>query len=204
MATLGTRIRELRVNRNLTLEEVGAQTGLSVSFLSMVERDKVSISVDNLERLAHFYEIHIVNFFNTPEESPVMITRRERIEECLDAKKNSQAAVTLLANKPDAKIEPLLVTIAPGKEEPHFRKHEADMLLYVLAGEALLISETGDQIELHQGDMAYYVNFPHRRLANASKETPLAVISVTAPPTSSLDELLAARQGSWIMTEEKR
>ena len=71
MSTLGFRIRELRQYRNLTLEQVAEESGFSVSFLSMVERDKVSISVDNLEKLAHYYNVHMVHFFSGPEESPV-------------------------------------------------------------------------------------------------------------------------------------
>ena len=76
MDTLGFRIRELRQSRNLTLEQAAADTGLSVSFLSMLERDKVSVSVDNLEKLAHYYEVHMVHFFTGPDETPVLVTRR--------------------------------------------------------------------------------------------------------------------------------
>lgn len=203
MPNLGSRIRELRQSRNLTLEQVAADTGLSVSFLSMLERDKVSISVDNLEKLARYYEVHMVHFFSGSTETPVMVTRRAAILERLDATDKNPAAVTLLVNRPNARIEPLLVNIAPGKEEPHFRKHEADTLAYILEGDARLISETGDEIELNQGDLAYYVNLPHRRYANASQSKPLVLIIITAPPTSSLDDLLNARQGSWVMSEEK-
>lgn len=203
MTNLGFRLRDLRQSRNLTLEQVAADTGLSVSFISMLERDKVSVSVDNLEKLAHYYEVHMVHFFNGSEESPVMVTRRADILERLNDTGNSPAAVTLLVNRPNARIEPLLVNIAPGREEPHFRKHEADTLAYILEGQARLISETGEEIELNQGDMAYYVNLPHRRFANASQSKPLVLITITAPPTSSLDDLLKARQGSWVMGEEK-
>jgi len=203
MQNLGSRIRELRQSRNLTLEQVAADTGLSVSFISMLERDKVSVSVDNLEKLARYYEVHMVHFFSGPEESPVMVTRRADILERLNDISNSPAAVTLLVNRPNARIEPLLVNIAPGREEPHFRKHEADTLVYVLEGQARLISETGEEIELNQGDLAYYINIPHRRFANASQSKPLVLIITTAPPTSSLDDLLKARQGSWVMSEEK-
>jgi transcriptional regulator with XRE-family HTH domain len=199
MPNLGPRIRELRQNRNLTLEQVASDTGLSVSFLSMLERDKVSVSVDNLERLARYYEVHMVHFFSGPDETPVMVTRRSDIIQRLNETENSPAAVTLLVNRPNARIEPLLVNIAPGRDEPHFRKHEADTLAYILEGKARLISETGEVIDLEQGDLAYYVNLPHRRFANASKSKPLVLIIITAPPTSSLDDLLNARQGSWEM-----
>lgn len=203
MPNLGARIRELRLSRGLKLEQVAEETGLSVSFLSMLERDKASISVDNLEKLARYYEVHMVHFFTGPEETPVHITRREDILKSLDDTGAGPAMVTLLANRPNARIEPLLVNIAPGQEEPHFRKHEADTLVYILEGQARLISETGEELELHQGDLAYYVNFPHRRFGNASKEKPLLLITITAPPTSSLDELMKARQGNWIMGREE-
>ena len=203
MSMLGTRLRELRQSRNLTLEQVAEETELSVSFLSMLERDKVSISVDNLEKLARYYQVHMVHFFQGPETSPVYVTRRENILQGIAENTPAPARVTLLVNTPNARMEPLLVSIAPGQEEPHFRKHEADTLLYVLEGQARLISESGDaDVILNQGDLAYYVNFPHRRIANASSEHPLLLVSVTAPPTSSLDDLLRARQGAWMMKPE--
>jgi transcriptional regulator with XRE-family HTH domain len=201
MSNLGLRIRELRKSHHLTLEQVSADTGLSVSFLSMLERDKVSVSVDNLEKLAHYYQIHMVNFFSGEEQSPVLVTRREDFLKSMSKTGGSPASVTLLSNRPNARIEPLLVHIAPGREEPHFRNHEADTLVYILEGQARLISETGEELVLEQGDLAYYVNFPHRRFANASNRTQLVLITITAPPTSSLDELIQARQGSWVMDE---
>lgn len=203
MPNIGLRIRELRQQRGQTLEQVAAETGLSVSFISMLERDKVSISVDNLEKLAHYFQVHMVHFFRNEVASPVQVTRRDEIVKSLGQTSKVPASVTLLSNRPDARMEPLLVVIAPGREEPHFREHEADVLLYVLEGDAVLISEAGEEIPLNQGDMAYYVNVPHRRVANASNKKQLLLIVITAPPTSSLDDLIQARQGSWLMSEKK-
>jgi transcriptional regulator with XRE-family HTH domain len=203
MADIGARIRELRQQRGQTLEQVASETGLSVSFLSMLERDKVSVSVDNLEKLAEYFQVHMVHFFQAEEASPVQVTRREEIVKGLSVTEKSPASITLLSNRPNARMEPLLVAIAPGHAEPHFRQHEADVLLYVLEGEAILESETGEQIELHQGDMAYYVNVPHRRIVNSQKDKYLLLIAITSPQTSSLDELLQARQGAWVMMEKK-
>ncbi len=202
MPNIGFRLRELRLGRGLTLEQVAADTGLSVSFLSMLERDKVSVSVDNLEKLARYYQVHMVHFFRTPQEDNVLITRRADILQRLAENGASPASVTLLTNRPNARMEPLLVNVAPGKEEPHFRQHEADTLVYILEGRARLVAETGEEVELAAGDLAYYVNLPHRRFVNASPSERLVLVIVTAPPTSSLDELLKARQGAWKMGEE--
>jgi transcriptional regulator with XRE-family HTH domain len=203
LSSIGPRIRILRQTRGLTLEQVAADTGLSVSFISMLERDKVSISVDNLERLANYFQVHMVHFFRSETASPVLVTRREEIVKSMALTAQGPASVILLANRLDAHMEPLLINIAPGQEEPHFRQHEADTLLYVLEGQARLVAETGEEIELSQGDLAYYVNIPHRRITNASREQKLIIISITSPQTSSLDELLEARKGSWVMSAEK-
>lgn len=200
METLGSRIRELRQTRNLTLEQVAAESGFSVSFLSMVERDKVSISVDNLEKLARYYNVHMVHFFTGPEESPVQVTRHSQVLENLERKNGGPATVTLLSNRANARMEPLLVSIAPGQEEPHFRKHEADTLVIILRGQARLISETGEETQLNEGDIAYYLNQPHRRFINGSPDQPLLLVAITAPVTSSLDELIRAREGNWDMS----
>ncbi len=202
MPNIGLRLRELRQARNLTLEQVAADTGLSVSFLSLLERDKVSVSVDNLERLARYYQVHMVHFFSGPEENAVLVTRRADILRRLAENGASPASVTLLTNRPNARMEPLLVNIAPGREEPHFRRHEADTLVYVLEGRARLVAENGEEVTLETGDLAYYANLPHRRFINASQSERLVMFIVTAPPTSSLDELLKARQGAWTMGEE--
>jgi transcriptional regulator with XRE-family HTH domain len=202
MSHIGLRIRELRQQRGQTLEQVANETGLSVSFLSMLERDKVSISVDNLERLAEYFQVHMVHFFRSEAASPVQVTRREDILNSQSLTSQSPASITLLSSQPNARMEPLLIVIAPGQQEPHFRNHEADVLLYVLEGEAILLAETGEETALHQGDLAYYVNIPHRRVVNAQKDKHLLLIAITSPQTSSLDELMQARQNAWVMMEK--
>jgi transcriptional regulator with XRE-family HTH domain len=196
MALIGSRLRELRLKRNLTLAQVAEDTGFVVSYLSQLERDKVSISVDNLERLARYYEVHMVHFFRGPQESPVFVTRREQMMKNLAAQTHGPAVVTLIANRAEARLEPLLIKINPGQEEPHFRQHEADALIYILEGHARLISDNGEETELFTGDLAYYVNYPHRRVANASQDRPLLILAITAPPTSALDGLVDTSQAT--------
>ena len=84
----------------------------------------------------------------------------------------------------------------PGEEEPHFRSHDADTLLYVLEGKATIVSEKGEEIKLEKGDLAYYINFPRKRLANRDAKKELLVIAITSPPTSSLDELISMKEAS--------
>jgi transcriptional regulator with XRE-family HTH domain len=196
MNKIGKRLRELRLSRGLTLKQVAEETGFALSYLSQLERDKVSINVDNLERLAMFYEVHMVHFFRMAEETPIQVVKKTDIDNLTKLGQDSPAAVALLSNRSDARIEPLLIKIKPGEEEPHFRTHDADTLIYVLQGKALIVSELGDRVELEQGDLAYYNNFPRKRLANTSSREPLMVIAISSPPTTSLDEMIRMRQAA--------
>ena len=54
---LGRRLKALRVNRGLSLKEVGAETGVSSSFISMVETGRNDLSVGRLIVLADFYGV---------------------------------------------------------------------------------------------------------------------------------------------------
>ena len=59
MLNLGGVLRRLRKNQGLTLTDVNAKTGLSVSFLSDIERNKTRPSLDSLEKLAEFYDVGV-------------------------------------------------------------------------------------------------------------------------------------------------
>lgn len=54
---LGRRLKALRLNRGLSLKEVGAETGVSPSFISMVETGRNDLSVGRLLVLADCYGV---------------------------------------------------------------------------------------------------------------------------------------------------
>lgn len=54
---LGRRLKALRLHRGLSLKEVGAETGVSASFISMVETGRNDLSVGRLLVLADFYGV---------------------------------------------------------------------------------------------------------------------------------------------------
>lgn len=60
---LGNELRHLRKLRRLTLLEVSEQTGLSVSFLSDIERGRTNPSLESLEKLAGCYGVSFNEIF---------------------------------------------------------------------------------------------------------------------------------------------
>ncbi len=52
MMNIGSTIKNFRLKRNLTLEEVSEETGLSLSYLSYLERGKRNINFPALEKIS--------------------------------------------------------------------------------------------------------------------------------------------------------
>jgi XRE family transcriptional regulator, regulator of sulfur utilization len=59
---LQDRLKELRSARDLTLKEVAERTGLSVSYLSDIERGRTTPTLNTLELVAEALEISVIDF----------------------------------------------------------------------------------------------------------------------------------------------
>ncbi len=60
---VGSKIRKLRKEQNLTLEELSKKTGLSLSYISLIERGLKNPSLKALEKIAEFFGINPAIFF---------------------------------------------------------------------------------------------------------------------------------------------
>ena len=72
---IGNRMRELRKTKRMTLVALGKATGLSVGFLSQVERDLSSPSIKALHDIARVLGVNISWFF---EENDPATTEERR------------------------------------------------------------------------------------------------------------------------------
>lgn len=71
LADMGLQIRGLRIARDLTLAELAAQSGLSIGFISKVERGKARPSVTALQELATALDVAVGWFFTSTGPAPV-------------------------------------------------------------------------------------------------------------------------------------
>ncbi len=60
---LGTKIRELRKHRGVTLEELAFQTKTDYSYLQQIESGKRNPSVKRIAEIAHALKVHISELF---------------------------------------------------------------------------------------------------------------------------------------------
>ena len=67
---IGKRLKEIRGERKLSLGKVSATTGVSVSYLSMLENNKRRFNVEVLEKLGAYYKMQLHEFFQRPKRRP--------------------------------------------------------------------------------------------------------------------------------------
>ena len=175
-AAIGTHLRQLRAKRQLSLAQVARAVGISVGFLSALERSQMSGSVGTLRKLARFYKTSILDFFDTHEARSLQVRPRER--KVLDAGPGVRMELLAWGN---AVMEPHLFRVAPGSGSGDSYTHEGEEFLYVLRGE-LQIAVNEDEYRLKPGDSFYFESAtPHHWKNPGRAET--WVLWVNTPPT---------------------
>jgi DNA-binding transcriptional MerR regulator/quercetin dioxygenase-like cupin family protein len=173
---IGAHLRQLRNRRHLSLSEVAQAVGISVGFLSALERSQMSGSVGTLRKLARFYKTNILEFFEASEANGRHVRPAER--KVLEAGEGVRMELLAWGN---TVMEPHLFRVAPdaGSGDPY--THEGEEFIYVLRGD-LEITLNGEEHRLKPGDSFYFESAtPHRWRNPGRKQT--WVLWVNTPPT---------------------
>jgi transcriptional regulator with XRE-family HTH domain len=175
---VGLQIRSRRQRQRLSLREVATQTGLSISFLSQVERDRVAPSISSLKQIARALDVTVSELLAEHRDDHHAVLRAADRPTWSLARTQFQ----LLTTRPDRKMEPQLITYEPhGESGDHALTHEGEEFLFVLSGR--LSCWIGDeQTSLEAGDCAYFSSQSPHRMATLD-DAPCVCFLVATPPT---------------------
>ncbi len=179
---VGKKIKDIREDKGLTLEDIAGRTGLSPSDISQIENLMVSPSLGTLIKLARAIEVSISYFFGEDTEQPFCLVRAE------ERKMVSRFASTEGASygysyeslgycKKDGEMDPFIVTLNPpdvSQVDPNC--HTGEEFIFVLEGEVEV--KLGDHTDvLHSGDSIYYdANIPHVVACYGGKEARILAV----------------------------
>ena len=173
---IGAHLRQLRSRRRLSLAQVAQEVGISVGFLSALERSQMSGSVGTLRKLAGFYKTNILDFFDASGASSRQVRPAER--KVLEAGEGVRMELLAWGN---TIMEPHLFRVAPEAGSGEAYAHEGEEFIYVLHGD-LEIKVEDAEYRLKPGDSFYFESAtPHRWRNPGRHET--WVLWVNTPPT---------------------
>ena len=153
MNTIGARIRAVRKAKGWTLDALASQCGLSIGFLSQVERDLTTLSIVSLSAICHALGVPIESMVSSSSpigQPPSAVTRADQ-QLHIQIGGSPITYRYLTGQLPDVPIEELLIAeFPPGCNQQH-SSHEGQELGYVLRG-SLVLTVQGKQIPLQVGD----------------------------------------------------
>jgi transcriptional regulator with XRE-family HTH domain len=173
---IGKSLRTLRKRRHLTLKQVSQASGLSVAFLSQVERELTSLSVSSLASIAKALDVSPSYFFPPPSPNGALVRGYARQPFSMD---HADVVYARLGSTFEGRtLEPLMATYPPAyvSEES---SHAGEEFYYVLAGQ-LVVEVDGEEHRLSADDSLHFDSLRPHRLSNQS-DSPVRVIAVTTP-----------------------
>ena len=177
---IGNKIRRIRLQRGLTQEELADRCELSKGFISLLERDQASPSLDTLSDILESLGTDLSSFFAKNDDEKIVFGEDDIfVKE--DEEQLRGRIRWLVPSAQKNKMEPILVEMAPGGETVEEDPHEGEEFGYVLSGTVKIV--VGDRVERVRKDESFYFQptAPHR-LVNAGK-TVCKVIWVSTPPS---------------------
>lgn len=155
----GERLRRLRVRSRKTLKEVAEATGLSISFISAVERGDSGASVASLGLLAGYYGAKFSEVFgaNLRRDSP-LVRKDERAVMKLESGVSFEDLATT-----DRIMDPTILHAPPHTGSGGFYSHEGEEFVHVTTGVLFVELKGQGTFSLKPGDTLYYSSKIHHR-----------------------------------------
>jgi transcriptional regulator with XRE-family HTH domain len=165
---IGSRIRKLRIERNLTLNDLAKTTGYTSGYLSKVENSVKAPPVSTLIGLAKALGVDIEAFFSEEKKriSFSLLRKSERLEMGDPAGNLADYAYQpLVSSYPNRKMNPYILTVFKDFQGINNFHHQGEEFLFMLEGRAEFTH--GDQtVTLEEGDAIYFdASIPHHGVA---------------------------------------
>lgn len=177
---IGQKIRALRQERRLTLQDLADLTGLSKPLLSQIENDQVTPPIATLLKISKGLKVGIHLFFENEGDRQKYVLTRSGSNPA--SKRRPKGEITdgylyrsLAPGIRHKHIEPFLVEFESLPwDQSRFFSHDGEEFLYILRGD--LEFHYGDEImSLQTGDSIYYDSSEKHGYVSTGSESALAV-----------------------------
>lgn len=172
-AQLGKRLRRRRRELDLTLKEVADGAGLSVGFISQIERGIATPSLSSLVAVSHVLQVEVGNFLSQPVASTALSRHDQRATYAIS--ENSLTYERVSSSFPGNVLRSVIIHEPPGhRGEPI--AHEGEEMMFVLKG-AITVELEGEPSILGENDSIHFQSSRTHATWNHTDE-PAAVLWV--------------------------
>lgn len=180
MAKIGENLRRLRLRRHLSTRELASRSGISHSTISLIERDKISPTIDTLQAVLDALGSRLSEFLSGIREGGASpFYRADDLPEIGNPENISYKIIGL--NHPYRSIQFLNETYAIGADSGEMLTHVAQETGYVMSGQIEVTVGQATRV-LEKGDGYYFDSREFHRFRNVGF-TKAEIISAISPPS---------------------
>lgn len=174
---IGKKIRKLRTIRGISLQRLSEDLGMSYSYLSGLENEKHSITLNNLQRIANYFKVDLISLLRVNDQETIYIEKDKRVSNVMD----DGIIFQVVTNENIKNLQVSFVTIPPNAPtERNIHKHvEGDEFIYVIEGEVIVIVEDTKYV-LKKEDCLIFSSDKEHTIYTEAK--PSKIMLVSSPP----------------------
>lgn len=179
MMDIGNKLKELRIQKGLTQEELADRCELSKGFISQVENNLTSPSIATLIDILQSLGSDLTEFFTHTPEEQIVFHKGDYFEKTDEELQNK--IEWIIPNAQKNQMEPIRLNLAPGGSSYPDTPHEGEEFGYVLSGSISLVLGKRS-LKVKKGESFYFT--PHTtHYIKANDKTGASLIWVSSPPS---------------------
>ena len=176
---IGNKIRELRIQKGLTQEELADRAELSKGFISQVERDLTSPSIATLMDILQCLGTDLKDFFNEDTDEQIVFHKEDYFQK-LEVDRQ-HIIEWIIPNAQKNIMEHIRLTLEPGGSTYPDNPHEGEEFGYVLSG-SIILHLGKKSYPVKKGETFYFTpNTTHS--IECGGKSGAVVIWVSSPPS---------------------
>ncbi len=173
---IGHKIKQLRIQKGLTLEELASRSELTKGFLSQLERNLTSPSIATLNDIIEALGSSLSDFFKEEKEEKIVFRKKDFFVDVRD----TYTVHWIVPNTQKNEMEPILLELPQGGTSFVMDPHSGEEFGYVAEGCVTLISDKESHV-VHKGE-TFYLSGKNSHYLKNEKKTTAKVIWISTPP----------------------
>lgn len=175
---IGEKIKELRIQNNLTQEELANRSELSKGFISQIERNLTSPSIATLMDILECLGTDLKTFFNDNTQEKIVFHKDDYFIK--EDKELCQTISWIVPNAQKNDMEPILITLEKDGHSNMDDPHSGEEFGYILAGSINVVLGSA-KFKAKKGESFYYKANKIHYLENIGSSV-ATVLWICSPP----------------------
>lgn len=176
---IGKKIRRMRIEKQLTQEELANRCELSKGFISQLENNLTSPSIASLMDILEILGTNLKEFFNEIDNEKITFKKDDMFE--TEDVELGYELMWLVPNSQKNDMEPIILTLKEGGRYKKEKPHEGEEFGYVLVG-SIYLHLGSKKSKVKKGESFYFKPRADHYISNAGKTT-AKIIWVSTPPS---------------------